>query len=85
VTRDGAIRTVDESFIRDAVIEAAERWRLDVKPLAIAAAETMMPDGCWIPGSDPSFRDRTLGSSAAPPAHLGHLHSLLPGCTLGGH
>jgi cytosine/adenosine deaminase-related metal-dependent hydrolase len=43
VMRDGVIRTVDESFVRDAVIEAAERWRRDVKPLAIAAAETMMP------------------------------------------
>jgi len=43
VMRDGVIRTIDESFVRDAVIEAAERWRRDVKPLAIAAAETMMP------------------------------------------
>lgn len=43
VMQDGVIRTVDESVLRDAVIEAAERWRRDVKPLALAAAETMTP------------------------------------------
>jgi 5-methylthioadenosine/S-adenosylhomocysteine deaminase len=43
VMQDGIVRTVDEALVRDAVIEAAERWRHDIKPLAIAAAETMMP------------------------------------------
>lgn len=43
VMQDGVIRTVDEAFVRDAVIEAAERWRRDVKPLALAAAEAVTP------------------------------------------
>jgi 5-methylthioadenosine/S-adenosylhomocysteine deaminase len=43
VMRDGVILTVNEDAVRDAVIEAAERWRRDVKPLALAAAETMTP------------------------------------------
>ncbi len=43
VMQDGVIRTVDEAFVRDVVTEAAERWRCDVKPLALAAAEAVTP------------------------------------------
>ncbi len=43
VMLDRTIQTIDETLVRDAIIDAAERWRLDVKPLAVAAADLMTP------------------------------------------
>jgi 5-methylthioadenosine/S-adenosylhomocysteine deaminase len=43
VMEDGVIGAIEEDLVRDAIIEAAERWRCDIKPLALAAAETMTP------------------------------------------
>ena len=43
IMQDRLMATVDETLVRDAVIEAAERWRRDVKPLALASAEAIAP------------------------------------------
>jgi cytosine/adenosine deaminase-related metal-dependent hydrolase len=38
VMQDGVIGAIDEELVRDAIIEAAECWRCDIKPLALAAS-----------------------------------------------
>jgi 5-methylthioadenosine/S-adenosylhomocysteine deaminase len=43
IMRDRVIAFVDEAHVRDAVIEAAERWVRDVKPLALASAAAIEP------------------------------------------
>jgi len=37
------LQTVDEARLKDVIFEAAERWRCDIKPLALAAADRMTP------------------------------------------
>jgi 5-methylthioadenosine/S-adenosylhomocysteine deaminase len=43
IMRDRTIVRVSEERIRETIIEAAERWQRDVKPLAIAAADAISP------------------------------------------
>lgn len=40
---DRKLLSIDEDAVREAISEAAERWRRDVKPLQIAAADTLIP------------------------------------------
>jgi 5-methylthioadenosine/S-adenosylhomocysteine deaminase len=43
VMQDRLISSVDEALVRDIVMDAAERWRRDVKPLAVASAAAIAP------------------------------------------
>ncbi len=43
IMRDRVLATVNEDHVRDVVIEAAERWRRDIKPLALASAAAIAP------------------------------------------
>jgi hypothetical protein len=43
VMQDRVLRTIDETTVRERIAQAAEKWRRDVKPAALAAAERLLP------------------------------------------
>jgi 5-methylthioadenosine/S-adenosylhomocysteine deaminase len=43
VMRDRTLCTVDEHEVRERIAQAAEKWRRDIKPAAIAAADRLIP------------------------------------------
>jgi hypothetical protein len=43
IMQDRKLCTVDEHAVRERIAQAAEKWRRDVKPAALAAADRLFP------------------------------------------